>query len=207
MATISWIKDNLNGRLGSVVGSSWKGINYVKVFTAPSNPNTAGQRQIRGAFGHIMHIGCAINKEILSHETPKAQKQTNVNRFLHNNKHMLAQAVKWIPEELVLFASTDAITCIFAPTLDAATQVIKLNGATPAANSAFCFVAYDTVSGKIAQKTFSETEAAAGELSIAGFEVTTDISIHVFWAEVKVFPPEVSGTAWNSGTSHLLLTA
>ena len=45
----------VSGKVGGVVGSSWKGIAYLKVLPASvANPNTAAQQTQRGAFSGIV---------------------------------------------------------------------------------------------------------------------------------------------------------
>jgi hypothetical protein len=65
MSSINWLKASLKGRLGEVVGSSWRGKDYTKVYTSPSNPNTAEQQGVRSIFAHVGHIAHTIYKGIL----------------------------------------------------------------------------------------------------------------------------------------------
>lgn len=62
MATISWIKDHLIGRLGSVVGSSWKGTYYVKKYTKPTDPHSPAQMANRNLFSKAV----ALAKEAMA---------------------------------------------------------------------------------------------------------------------------------------------
>ncbi|GHU46462.1 hypothetical protein FACS1894200_00060 [Spirochaetia bacterium] len=64
MARISWIRDTLSGRLGSIVGSSWKGTSYVKQYTKPKDPKSDKQLVERGIFGcavRLAHEATAVN--------------------------------------------------------------------------------------------------------------------------------------------------
>jgi hypothetical protein len=65
MASLNFVKGSIKGRVGQFVGSSWKGIDYIKTYTPPSNPKTEGQLTIRTIFQHCAHIGKAINEGVL----------------------------------------------------------------------------------------------------------------------------------------------
>jgi hypothetical protein len=42
MASLNFVKGSIKGRVGQFVGSSWKGIDYIKTYTPPGNPRTEG---------------------------------------------------------------------------------------------------------------------------------------------------------------------
>jgi hypothetical protein len=42
MATLNFIRGSIKGRVGQFVGSSWRGKDYIKTFTPPSNPQDCG---------------------------------------------------------------------------------------------------------------------------------------------------------------------
>ena len=44
------ILGGFSGKIGNVVGGSWKGINYMRVLTKPSNPNSEKQVNQRTKF-------------------------------------------------------------------------------------------------------------------------------------------------------------
>jgi hypothetical protein len=56
MATLNFIRGSIKGKLGDIVGSSWRGKDYIKTYVPPSNPNTQGQAAVRTIFQHIAHI-------------------------------------------------------------------------------------------------------------------------------------------------------
>jgi hypothetical protein len=75
MATLNFIKGSIKGKVGQFVGSSWKGKDYIKTYTPPSNPRTEGQVGIRNIFQHVGHIAKAIYEPVLKPYTfPKPQK-------------------------------------------------------------------------------------------------------------------------------------
>jgi hypothetical protein len=103
MAEINWIKANLRGRLGQIVGSSWKGIPYVKTFTPPGNPKTPNQVAVRNVFANTVHIAKSINRNILRPFTfPKPKKMSAYNRMIQINQPMFSD-LEWSPAKLKIF--------------------------------------------------------------------------------------------------------
>jgi hypothetical protein len=94
VAEFHFLKGSFKGRLGDVVFSSWRGKDYAKTYTPPSNPNTPAQRDVRSTWGAIGHIAHGIYEAILKPYTyPKPQQYTAYNRMLVINKPMLANNV------------------------------------------------------------------------------------------------------------------
>jgi hypothetical protein len=104
MAQINWLKASLRGRLGEVVGSSWRGTEYVKVYTKPGNPNTEKQQEVRGLMAHLAHLGHDINAVLSVYSRPVPQKMTQYNAFIKRNSSMFGkQGHKWDPLQVVVF--------------------------------------------------------------------------------------------------------
>jgi hypothetical protein len=103
MATLNLLRGSLKGRLGDIVGSSWRGKDYVKSFTPPSNPNTEGQIAVRTIFQHTAHIASAINEAVLKPYTfPKPRKMTAYNRMIQINKPLFSE-LAWDQTKLKIF--------------------------------------------------------------------------------------------------------
>ncbi len=51
--TYGAIVQRASGRFGGTVHSNWKGIDVVRRFAAPSNPNSTGQQEVRMAFKNL----------------------------------------------------------------------------------------------------------------------------------------------------------
>jgi hypothetical protein len=93
MAEFHFLKGSFKGRLGDVVFSSWRGKDYAKTYTPPSNPNTQAQRDHREAWRAIGHIAHGIYEAILKPYTfPKPQSHTSYNHMIAINKPMLTNS-------------------------------------------------------------------------------------------------------------------
>jgi hypothetical protein len=85
MAELNFIK----GKVGQFVGSSWRGKDYIKTYTPPSNPKTEGQVAVRTIFQRTAHIVKAIYEGVLKPYTfPKPHKMTAYNKMIQVNKDM-----------------------------------------------------------------------------------------------------------------------
>ena len=55
------ILGGFSGKVGTVVGGNWKGINYMRVLTKPTNPNSEKQQNQRTKFSLVMSFLKPIN--------------------------------------------------------------------------------------------------------------------------------------------------
>jgi len=103
MATLNFIRGTIRGRIGQFVGSSWKGMSYIKTFTKPGNPRTAAQVAVRTVFQNVSRAAKLIYKNVLKpHTFPRPRRQTAYNRMIQINKPMF-DAKEWKPERLKIF--------------------------------------------------------------------------------------------------------
>lgn len=61
----SGILGAISGRIGNVVGSSWKGINYIRSYVIPGNPNTVAQQTERTQFAMIVRVAKTVLGSII----------------------------------------------------------------------------------------------------------------------------------------------
>jgi hypothetical protein len=55
----SGILGKISGKVGNVVGASWKGIAYIRAYVIPANPDTESQKAERGLFADLVALGHA----------------------------------------------------------------------------------------------------------------------------------------------------
>jgi hypothetical protein len=103
MATINWLRANLRGKLGEIVGSSWKGKPYVKIYSKPSNPRTPEQMGVRNTFREVAKVARGIYHQALKPYTfPRPKGMTAYNYMLHINRDMIKDR-EWVPSRLKIF--------------------------------------------------------------------------------------------------------
>jgi len=93
MARLRFIQGAITGKLGEFVGSRWKGINYIKTFTAPSNPRTDDQISIRLVFKSLSSFATALYSKGLLAFIPPARRMTERNSVFKANRQMLHDKV------------------------------------------------------------------------------------------------------------------
>lgn len=76
-----------SGKVGPVVGSSWKGIAVIKSKPlSVTNPNSAGQQAQRGAMSRIVAVARLLLASLIQpYWNPFAQGQSGYNRFVSQN--------------------------------------------------------------------------------------------------------------------------
>lgn len=79
------------GKVGGVIMSKWKGIDYVKQYFIPANPNTLAQQTARSNFRASSKFASALMSTIIpKFWDPFAVKMSGFNFFLTTNKGKLS---------------------------------------------------------------------------------------------------------------------
>jgi len=88
------ILGGISGKVGPVVGGSWKGINYVRSMpTSVSNPNTVPQQNQRAKFKGAVSMAQALLGAIVQvFWNPIASGMSGFNRFLSKNVDFFSAA-------------------------------------------------------------------------------------------------------------------
>lgn len=96
------ILGKVSGKVGSVVGSSWKGIPTVRIYNETvANPRTAAQVENRGHFATVTAIGSSLLASIVKPFWDRfALKQSGYNAFV--NANMRGLDFESIPTTIVL---------------------------------------------------------------------------------------------------------
>lgn len=75
-----------SGKVGGVIMSSWKGINTLKAYAIPANPNTSGQQTQRGKFAAILaFLRLILTTVIQPYWDPFAVGQSGFNQAMSVN--------------------------------------------------------------------------------------------------------------------------
>jgi hypothetical protein len=207
MATLNFVKGSIKGRVGQFVGSSWKGIDYIKTYTPTGNPRTEGQVTIRTIFQRCAHIGKAINEGVLKPYTfPRPVKMTAYNRMIQVNKDLFDDLV-WDQTKLKIFDGP-----LFNPGITAAT--IEGHGTSAVAvKVTFASATGDGTDKAIAVIHDEATETtlyaiadrSAGEVDvpIATFTQANLTKLHAYLVFAQPPTPGTGETGEVSGTAYL----
>lgn len=84
------ILGGFSGKVGPVVGGNWKGIDYMRGYVIPANPNTPSQQTQRTKFGAMVDIARSILTTIIhTYWDPFAVEMSGFNRFIQANINLL----------------------------------------------------------------------------------------------------------------------
>jgi hypothetical protein len=211
MARLNFVRGSIKGRVGEFVGSSWKGEDYLKTFTPPSNPRTEGQVAIRTVFQHITHIASQINAGVLKPYTfPKPPKMTPINRMVHINQALFDNKA-WESSKLKIFEGplyNPGITAAAIENGGTATAQVKVTFAPAvgeAADKALAVV-YDETSDNA---LIGQAERQAGEILIPIAVLGQgDLSkLHAYLVFSQPPAPGTGEAGQVSGTAYLKVPA
>ena len=94
---LSGILGGFSGKVGPVVGASWKGIQYMRTYVVPANPKSAGQTSQRTSFTAAV----ALARDLLS---------TLINVYWDPFVSGMSGFNRWIQVNLPLLDVTDKLT-------------------------------------------------------------------------------------------------
>lgn len=92
--TYGAIVQRASGRFGGTVHSNWKGVDVVRRFAKPSNPNTANQQYVRQAFRGLTRMYSVLSTNVLASWTGYAVGKQLIarNKFIGVNVPLIAAA-------------------------------------------------------------------------------------------------------------------
>lgn len=77
------ILGGFSGKVGAVVGANWKGIDYMKQYTIPANPQSSGQTEHRTKFKAVVQLAqVLLGTLVATFWNPFAVKMSGFNAFV-----------------------------------------------------------------------------------------------------------------------------
>jgi hypothetical protein len=132
MATMNrGILGGIKGKIGNVVGSSWKGIAVLKSLPlSVANPNTAGQQLQRGKMTQVVAVGRILIASLIQRVwNPVAVKMTGFNYFVKENIAAFSQSAFATPSAFFISRGTLLGQVIATAVADASDDTITLTWA------------------------------------------------------------------------------
>lgn len=177
------------GKVAGVVGSSWKGISYVRQKVTPANPNTAAQQAQRGKMSAAVKFAQSILAGVLiPFVSPFQKKMSGYNWFIKQNIGKITTSSN--AENLRFTSGTLALPTgeLSGGTSTMVANVNFENVANTADGEKMVVGAvwYDSVGGDAYYKT-QEVEGSASTATIAIGDVSAmrDPIVHIFVALTK----------------------
>jgi hypothetical protein len=99
----SGILGGFSGKVGPVVGGSWKGIDYMRQHVIPANPNTTAQQNQRGKMGAIQVVAQILKSTlIVDYWNPYYSTMSGFNAFVKYNVSVLADTTFYFSDSNVI---------------------------------------------------------------------------------------------------------
>jgi hypothetical protein len=205
MARLNFVRGSIKGRVGQFVGSSWRGKEYIKTYTAPGNPKTEGQQAVRGIFLHTSQIAKAIYQGVLKPFTfPRPVKLTAYNRMIQANKELF-ESLEWDQTKLRIFDGP-----LFNPGIASAS--VSGSGASAVVNVSFdasqgagtdkaIAVIHDEATESTLYTVGTRTDATLA-VSLAGIDQTDLTKLHAYLVFAKEPAPDTGEPGEVSGTAY-----
>jgi hypothetical protein len=116
MATIKrGILGGFKNKVGSVIGSSWKGIDTMRSMPlSVANPNTAKQRTVRGNFKTLVTAASSVNATLIRPYWSRFAKQmTGANAFVRENyANFKNPAIRYSENAILSRGKLDMVTSV-----------------------------------------------------------------------------------------------
>jgi len=109
------IMGGVRGKVGGVVGSAWKGINYLRAWVIPKNPNSAGQQIVRTKMKEIVQQVLYLMPSVIPFAwDPFAVKMSGFNHFVNANYHLVDANNKFTINNLMSKGSLEPTSLLTA---------------------------------------------------------------------------------------------
>ena len=80
------ILGGFSGKVGPVVGAAWKGIQYMRAYVVPANPNSSGQQAQRAKMSAMVAMGRKVLSTLLNiYWDPFVSGMSGFNKFISVN--------------------------------------------------------------------------------------------------------------------------
>jgi hypothetical protein len=206
MATLNFVRGSIKGKVGQFVGSSWRGKDYIKTFTPPSNPKTEGQVAVRTIFQNVAHIAKAVYEGVLKPFTfPRPHKITAYNRMVQINKELFDD-LAWDPAKLKILEGPLFNPGIAGAGVSGAGVSVIFDAATGEGTDKAIAVIYDELTKNAFYGVGTRADAEVS-VSIAGLDPAALDGLHAYLAFAREPAAGTSDPGQVSATAYLKVPA
>ncbi len=205
---VQGILGGVSGKVGPVIGSSWKGIHYLKsVPVSVANPRTAAQVAQREKFANVV----AFAKEILSSVLKPlrdrfAVKMSGFNSFVSDNIDLFAAEMASPAADLIIASGKMAVTTIDTLTATSGASAVE-NIWTNDSGSGFKLsddIPYSVFVNETTEEiVFSDASGSRAEgTDVSDFSVNLEVGdvVHSYLNFLRADGTVVSNTSYKTKT-------
>jgi len=113
------ILGGFSGKVGPVVGGNWKGIDYMRGYVVPANPNTPAQQTQRTKFGKAVAYARQILATLLNvYWDPFAVEMSGFNRWIQLNIGELDVSNEITVDNIMSTGTLESIRALISATVN-----------------------------------------------------------------------------------------
>lgn len=186
MGKMNLLKANWEGKVGQTVGAKWKNRSTIRTYTKPSNPKTAAQLSVRGAFAEMTSFVALFADQIKYLSALNTSGQSVRNAIIQANK---AQIQSGAFDKATLLISKGGLQKVSGEMAEAATKKVKVTWTNPTATNftdkaKLVAVMVQEASGLVDVVTEDAKKGTTGVTSNIDFEVG-NVDVYVYFLDVR----------------------
>jgi len=189
----------VSGKVGDVVGASWKGINYIRSYVIPANPNSAAQQTERELFSDLVSLGkTALGSILQPYWDPFLKKNSGWAHFIGLNRGLYTTHLDFSPvhmSEGILEGDVISAAVYGSPTVDIVFSGDALGNGSPT-DPVIAFV-YDEVNKVGFVNDASTRTDAAAQVTVGAGRTPAEMNAWIFFVDSKTAPTMVSYSAFH----------
>ena len=132
MGKMNLLKANWEGKVGQTVGAKWKNKSTIRSYTKPSNPDTAAQQKVRGAFGSMTSFVALFADQIKYLSALNTAGQSVRNAIIQANKTQIETGTF---DKSTLLISKGGLQKVAGETGTAEAGIVTINWTNPTATN------------------------------------------------------------------------
>ena len=186
MGKMNLLKANWEGKVGQTVGAKWKNRSTIRTYTKPSNPKTAAQLSVRGAFAGMTAYVALFADQIKYLSALNTSGQSVRNAIIQANKMQIQDGAF---DKATLLISKGGLQKVSGEMAEAATKKVKVTWTNPTATNftdkaKLVAVMVQEASGLVDVVTEDAKKGTTGVTSNIDFE-TGDVDVFVYFLDVR----------------------
>ena len=186
MGKMNLLKANWEGKVGQTVGAKWKNRSTIRTYTKPSNPKTAAQLSVRGAFAGMTAYVALFADQIKYLSALNTSGQSVRNAIIQANK---AQIQSGAFDKATLLISKGGLQKVSGEMAEAATKKVKVTWTNPTATNftdkaKLVAVMVQEASGLVDVVTEDAKKGTTGITSNIDFEAGS-VDVFVYFLDVR----------------------
>jgi hypothetical protein len=183
-----------SGKVGNVVGASWKGIDYIREYVIPANPQTALQIAERDKFADLVDLAKVVLGSVLQvFWDPFLRKVSGWAHFIGINRKLYAGGDDYSTIKMSEGTLEGAVidTCVYsAPNLAISWDATCMGNGQ--ATDKAVFVVYDEEYKVAWVSTVQPRSAEGAVIDVGAGRTATKLNCWLFFADSSTAPTKVS---------------